>query len=249
MSTGYCRLCGKLRKLTEEHVPPRNSGNVTTVKSYRDQLLVNLDSNTKPFLRAGGVSFKTLCEKCNSFLGHNYVTEFSSFSKSSGNFLSQVSGSDFSNVLRIRPACIMKQIISMFIAINPVTWSDLNQELRDYVLNVDFTRIPEAYKIYAYYNNTNIIRYDRFLGIQNISTNMLYTFSNITYPPLGFMLTDNSQPKFANITDVTYFTRYRFTDIIDYVVNFATLNINLGMQPEPYEIIYTNLGETLHGEL
>jgi len=64
--SGYCRICGNYRKLSEDHIPPEKCFNEATI-------FVNKPYNTTI---DKGLRIKSICEKCNnSILGGNYDNE------------------------------------------------------------------------------------------------------------------------------------------------------------------------------
>jgi hypothetical protein len=70
--SGFCRICGKYNKLTEDHIPPEKCFNQTTIfvnKPYD----VKIDR---------GLRIRSICEDCNSnLLGGNYDNELKQFVK------------------------------------------------------------------------------------------------------------------------------------------------------------------------
>ena len=54
---GYCRICGKLRELSEDHIPPQSCGNKSPVEYY---------FGSKRIISQNGLKFKTICTECNN---------------------------------------------------------------------------------------------------------------------------------------------------------------------------------------
>lgn len=76
---GRCRLCGRERKLTKEHVPPKASGNMKTARSHSiDDWLqrTHNDDMSGGKHEQGGVFGYTLCGSCNSYTGAHYGAEY-----------------------------------------------------------------------------------------------------------------------------------------------------------------------------
>ena len=81
-SCDICALCGKKRKLTFEHIPPRAALNNKPVKVVTGEALINQigDSNKLPWDMNGvqytinqkGSGRYSLCEECNNKTGHWY---------------------------------------------------------------------------------------------------------------------------------------------------------------------------------
>jgi hypothetical protein len=78
-ATGRCRLCGKVRPLTKEHIPPRGAGNVATAPTHSlSEWLRRQDLDTIPGgkIQQGGIWGYTLCRECNSSTGKRYGAEY-----------------------------------------------------------------------------------------------------------------------------------------------------------------------------
>lgn len=76
---GRCRLCGEVRPLTKEHIPPKRSGNVATAPTHTlIQWLDRQDLETIPGgkVEQGGIWGYTLCGDCNSLTGREYGAEY-----------------------------------------------------------------------------------------------------------------------------------------------------------------------------
>lgn len=67
---GYCVICGKFGKLTQDHVPPKSSIVITKVEQRHITEHIGANSKlTKGIKSHNGSKFKTICSRCNN----NYV--------------------------------------------------------------------------------------------------------------------------------------------------------------------------------
>ena len=90
--SGVCRICGKAKELSFEHIPSRSLGNNGPSKMYRAVDIVEacgaFDSSKTEGVRyvqqQRGTGFQTLCRDCNSYLGRNYVGEYAKCVKELG---------------------------------------------------------------------------------------------------------------------------------------------------------------------
>jgi len=76
---GRCRLCGEVRLLTKEHIPPKGAGNLATAPTHTvNQWLQRQDLDTIPGgkIEQGGIWGYTLCRACNSSTGKRYGAEY-----------------------------------------------------------------------------------------------------------------------------------------------------------------------------
>lgn len=76
---GRCRLCGEVKRLTKEHIPPKGAGNIRTAPTHTlTEWLERQDLETMPGgkIEQGGVWGYTLCRECNSLTGQKYGAEY-----------------------------------------------------------------------------------------------------------------------------------------------------------------------------
>ena len=75
MGNRFCRICGEHKPLTLEHIPPRSTGNDHVVVVHRgDEAVLHslFDMEVRDddgYRQSHGMTFKTLCEDCNEYLG------------------------------------------------------------------------------------------------------------------------------------------------------------------------------------
>ena len=78
-STGRCRICGQMRELTREHIPPTAAGNVGRVETHTlEEWLARTGLDEMPggdTLRHG-IEGYTLCAACNNNTGGSYGGEY-----------------------------------------------------------------------------------------------------------------------------------------------------------------------------
>jgi hypothetical protein len=70
---GYCLICGKHGNLTQDHVPPKGSIEITkTEQKHITELLNSAPSSLKGVSSQIGSTFRTICANCNNIhLGNN----------------------------------------------------------------------------------------------------------------------------------------------------------------------------------
>lgn len=206
---GKCKLCGQIKEMTFEHVPPRVAFNKTTKhKSISIDDFSKIESlesfNPKGRIFQGGIGYYALCKECNSFLGRNYVRSYENWVKSGYEVLSQGTFDYYKYIaLNQAPLKILKQIASMIIVMNEDWFIEEFPELVDFVNNPNLNILHDKFKIFLYLNNEGQFRYCKF------STSMIpgigiLNCSELTFPPFGYVMTFNYEgelPKLLNITD------------------------------------------------
>lgn len=206
MEFGTCRLCGDETMLSYEHVPPRVTFNKGTYveKDFREFIGPgSRDWDEPPDGRGkqiqGGNGGKWLCRKCNSFLGREYVSDYSTMVLALGK---GTLNEDHEIVLTgIRLKRVFKQIIGMFCAVNPVgpKWPAVVRFVRE----LDEPRLPECLRVFMFTCYGPTFHLYPFQSIVKGKTGSA-AVSEITHPPVGFQLVDadrwESNPLMVEIT-------------------------------------------------
>ncbi|OQO69526.1 hypothetical protein BH747_09645 [Enterococcus villorum] len=222
----FCILCEKYTELTKEHVPPRKSGNngnkKTRTGSFEDFLKGDFSKGDFPKgikRKPQGNIYYTLCSKCNSFFGSEYVEEYIKFVEDNKNFLEK--NTSLKNekpylthsIKKINPLRVAKAIVAMFFSINGERDSFDKQFLdsvRGYLNDPQNRLFPnEDYTIIMnYYLPIGVPQNDRikipndiindghthniikgFMTL-NMSNGETIRFSEIQYESIGFTLID-----------------------------------------------------------
>lgn len=85
---GKCNLCGKVDRLTWDHVPPQGGIELQAVEIDRIAgAMVSGLAVDKPEVSHDGLKFRTLCSNCNSLLGRKYDPALNSLARTTGRFL------------------------------------------------------------------------------------------------------------------------------------------------------------------
>jgi len=166
---GYCRICGEYAKLSSDHFPPKCTGNknVTWLSTY---------SGDKIQCQKG-VTFKTICIKCNNTLGHEYDTELAKIYKD----LNQAHSSKVISpvVITINTDKLLKSLTGHLLSL--VFYSDnistkLAKPLED---DIDtFKRLRDFYQ-----NSNKLIDFDIFYWFHNGKYNQISYFTTLAKFP------------------------------------------------------------------
>ena len=210
MTSGICRLCGHNTKLSFEHVPPRVTFNKNT--KYASVAFEEYAKTENPLknppkgkIMQGGVGYNSFCEQCNNFLGSEYVPAYKRWVTAGFEILQN---KEFElhtySIKEIEPQKILKQIVSMFLAINGEWYLKAYPKLSEFVVNKDSKELPDRFNIFSYLTRAENIRYMHHAVHGNFETGITINCSEIAYPPYGYVLTidsENKIPKLTNITD------------------------------------------------
>lgn len=217
---GNCRICGKYEKLSFEHVPPSSSFNKKT--RYKTVPYLELIQAKNPFnynprskTEQGGIGFYSLCNNCNNFLGTNYVNAYNTYSKAITHLNYQENNHFIFQINQIEPLKVIKQIVSMFLSINNWTFSQNHCELAQFIKDLKSNNLPDKYRLFSYITIEGQPRNFSFMVKGTFYPSALISFSEISFPPLGHVLSinyDGSLLHDLHLTEITHFKDYGISD-------------------------------------
>jgi len=157
-------------------------------------------------IEQGGIGFYSLCSECNNFLGRTYVKAYQKWAIAGQQILSQ--GEFGPNVryqiIEQEPSKVIKQILSMFLAINADWYRKAYPELVAFVKDPNSKDLPEKYKLYVYLNKEGKPRYAQHAA-QYTGELGAINCTEIAFPPFGYLLTFDYQPGISFLTNITTF--------------------------------------------
>jgi hypothetical protein len=243
MNKGFCKICGNEGILTLEHIPPKSTFNKNT--RYKSILLLDYLTLEDPLnvtisgkTYQGGTGFHSLCKKCNNFLGTQYVNPYVSFVKSLSNVVFNNPNNHF--VVEIRELHllrILKQIISMFISIN-MNLRESHPELIEFVRDENLNYLPNNIKIFVYLNTEGNLRHLPLMVKGNFGSNISIYCSEITFPPLGYVLSINHSSEIQYLTEITNFKNFSLNELTDIKLDMYKLPTYF-----PIHLDYRNFNE------
>lgn len=206
-----CRLCGKTKELTKEHIPPKASGNKArlTTLSFDDWLKDHLetDATSKHLIQQGGLFGYTLCKDCNSFTGNKYGNEYISWvtkankviqdlgtgivpslDQSIGPFIKSIT---FGNTTEgsVKPGALVRQVLSCMCSLSG-KW-DLaakHPEIRRIVLEQTAETLPTGMELgMSLYFGPKIRIHGPQLRV-DYKTGIWRWCQEIAFPPFAFQL-------------------------------------------------------------
>lgn len=229
---GKCKLCGKEKELTFEHVPPQKSFNSIAVKKYgpNEAMKFIAGADGRMPWDMGGPSGKIvqkgsgdyyLCQQCNNDTGSWYMNEYVKFANMLGRivFDPEAEGKtncsfEFKNIYPLR---IFKAIITMFCDINFGCMGD--ESICDFLLNKDSTDFDrEKYSVYLYLKRSFTRRIQPIIAAGKIGVGfsliteiscipvglLLYINKPKDYIPEGLLLNDFLSAKYNESMDVSF---------------------------------------------
>lgn len=226
-----CHICGTVTNLTFEHVPPRAAFNDRPIvgRKFEELLQGDIDklNDSKGQIFQRGLGSYTLCSDCNSKTGAFYGNAFVDWAYQ-GLCLSEHAeiAPSLYHVFQIFPLRIIKQIICMFFSVNHSGFNRAHPELVSFVLKKEHKYLPSKIKIYAFFNRSSKGRQHGITGNMNFfSRDSLRLFSEVAFPPFGYVLSINSPPPDGRLTDISYFANYKYNEWKDIPLKLPILPV------------------------
>ena len=232
---GKCAICGEIRKLTYEHIPPKSAFNSQPTKQYN--AFQSLGTTNKPWEFDGlkyinmqkGKGVYSLCRECNNNTGAWYGKDYCEFIQKLGNTIMHTK--EFTNELiqveavDIYPLRILKQILSMFLSIN----KDYElPELSDFVKDKNSKKLDKSkYKICIYLYKGTVTKQIPLCAVGNILTGSMKFVSEIADFPIGIILYVNSDSNLKTEgTDITDFCSFDYNEKCDVSIPLSYKEVN-----------------------
>ena len=108
-------------------------------------------------------------------------------------------------IKEIEPQKILKQIISMFLAINDVWYLESHRALSNYVSDPESKILPDRYKVFCYLTRAERLRYMHHTVVGNFGLHKPINCSEIAFPPYGYVLTIDHNDIINQLTEITKF--------------------------------------------
>ncbi len=226
-NTGICSICGAFGKLTDEHIPPKASGNNKPVRVQGHEHL--FDKTNRKFGSTQksnkGYVQKRLCSNCNSFFGSSYVESYLAFSEEIKRLLMNRSPKLPVNEfrIRIRPLAIYKQILEMLTVVSNGQFDEpMQSQIKNFLLEKRSTVKPDGLSILLY---NSIQVKPRFLGMHVISSPTgIQKCAQIVYPPFGFDMFLGEYPENPLKLNIDSFSIFDFDQDVDVALSLGIVN-------------------------
>lgn len=212
---GPCHICGVIGPLSFEHIPPRAAFNDRPVIPVSFPETLNLGPDDKPQGKAQqkGMGAFTLCDRCNNNTGSWYGQQFVNWCYQGFEILSRTNGKpSLFHLNYVFPLSVLKQVVTMFFSVNSDTFASVHPELVRFILNRERKYLSPKYGFYVYYNTEGKLRAFGVSGRVNIHSGKAVVFSEITFPPFGYVMTIDSDPPDNRLVDITYFSRFDYNE-------------------------------------
>ncbi len=207
-----CHICGHIRKLTDDHVPPKNCMTLekVDVQSLLSVILGNnivYDNHKLKQQFQNGIKYNTICEECNSKLGLYY-------DKTLGKFINDLTDIFDSKLqippnftLKSKPFRLIKGILGHSLSAS-LNFPDtvLDEKIKPIIFDEN-NSIPEDLNIYYYISfirNPYVIQNfliipNNSLYLSNDELNSIF-FKLVHFYPISFIITEDNRFNLNNLT-------------------------------------------------
>jgi len=216
---GVCHLCGKFGNLSFEHVPPEAAFNDHRVLRVSfEQVLNNRHPDEfRGLYQQRGAGDLTLCKKCNSDTGSWYGTAYADWAAQAMRIVLGTRGRPtLEYPFGLFPLRVLKQIVCMFFSVNGPLFRMRQTDIVKFVLDKQSKNFPDHVRVYAFYTLSNRSRAASVSSVLKglgSSHSSVHVFSEVTFPPFGFVMTfDNSPPPQSGFCEISSFSKFDYGD-------------------------------------
>jgi hypothetical protein len=148
---GRCHICLNSVPLTREHVPPRSAFNDCDLLWERFSRSEVAKDSARYVTLKGGFWVNTICKTCNNGLCSPYANAYVKFVRHLGEtpHLCDAGGRQRLVSVPCDTLLLAKEIATMILAVEPVTYANHNAALREFVLDREATFRPN-FSVYAF---------------------------------------------------------------------------------------------------
>ncbi|MGE0156174.1 MAG: hypothetical protein AB7T17_04015 [Geobacter sp.] len=214
--SGKCNLCTRDADLSWDHVPPKGGIELTPVEMETVFQVFSGDPKKRKLSESqNGVKFRSICQECNSLLGHTYDPIINEFAISVGRYIN--SGLQFPQVVshKTRPAALMRGILGHLIAAKADFEEVLfDVQVRDFFFDTTLP-IPEQIHIFYWlypYSQIVVMR-DFVMPAVRGNFNDMGFFQVLKYFPVAFLITDKKS--YGGLLELTQYRNLSLTDEVE----------------------------------
>lgn len=145
-----CNICGKLAKMTWEHVPPQCCDNIGFVKINK---IFNIENVNLKLDSQNGMKYRTLCDNCNNvILGGKPDQAFKDFYNQTKTFLANAKSINDVGIIEIDLVSVIKCLFGKFLAMDETYSEDkISKSMREFILNNKINDNVHVYfRLYPY---------------------------------------------------------------------------------------------------
>ena len=213
-----CRLCGEVKPLSFEHVPPRGAYNsFPRFRPTTKELIAHMyQGGPAPTFveESRGAGAYTLCVDCNSKRCSRYAREFIEWAVFWQTALDPAPEARSISASPItRRSRVIKEIVAMALSASPPKTGKINDGLRRFVWNTEVKGLPRGIRVYTGLTRDQDARQAAGGANVNTKTGSASVFTEIAFAPFVLVMTlADSQPPDDRLVDISYFATAGYYD-------------------------------------
>ncbi|RNI27375.1 hypothetical protein EFA69_14645 [Rufibacter immobilis] len=225
---GQCALCGEVRKLSFEHVPPQSAFNDKPILMQSHEHLFDDKSYLygKKKKSPKGFGGYTLCVQCNNNTGDWYARDFADFAQQGMAIIKSYERLQYTirGTYHIKPLNVIKQILTMFMSADKGGHLRSQKDLVSFILDRDSKALPERYKVFLYSTLSPI---KRMMGYSAVYTpeHGVQKWSEINFQPFGYLLAEESAAAHEHMCNISSFGNFAYNEKRTVKITTAFLNV------------------------
>jgi hypothetical protein len=195
---GQCNICGEEGPLTDDHTPPKSCSSIRDieVRSLHDKLSDGGEESHRPRRFQAGVSFRSLCERCNTLLGSQYDPALADFCLQVRSLANSTLHLRDVISIEIQPQAVMRSVLGHMAAQGAGRYrkGPMTEPLRDYILDAA-SPLPAPIRMYYWlypFREQVLVRDAVRLNIANSATVSIWL---LKFFPLAFLATLDEPPE------------------------------------------------------
>lgn len=222
MKKGVCRICDEYKDLSFEHIPPQSAFNDKSVLlhslNYISDPSYQIAKKTPTRKHPRGLGEQSLCVRCNNLTGDWYAKAYVEWARQGMSYLDRIEKTvSISLPFYIKPLNVLKQLVTMGLAISTGGSNANYDPLRRFVLNVRERNIPPEYLFYVYLTNkkssprymAEVVQLDIYTGTMD------FVIAEVALPPFGFVILNSIPDRKSSITNenmcsINHFSQYEY---------------------------------------
>lgn len=229
MIQGICSLCGELKNLSFEHVPPKSAFNNKPIHIQTHDHLFNQNS---PFFGKRMTSNKgfgsfTLCESCNNTTGGWYARDFGSFAHQGMDIIRSLKKPALfiTGIYDIMPLRVIKQTLTMFLCADKSGHLRSQKDLIEFIQKKEIKGIPARFKVFLY---STLSQKKRMMGYSVVYNHLhgIQKWSEINFQPFGYLLAEESHAAQKDQFDMSCFGNYDYDEKVRIQITTPVLMVD-----------------------
>jgi hypothetical protein len=230
---GQCCICGVVKKLSFEHVPPHAAYNDQRIfeSNIKDLVDGKWDGQSRPlsgkWVQRGAGKY-TLCEKCNNDTGAWYGSPYVAWAKQGVELLGRANGTlSLAYPYRVFPLRVLKQVVTMFCSACGPSLQSKFPDIPRFILDREQRYLPHDMRVFAYLIDPKKSEAHRQAGMTGVMRGTRqHVFAEVAFAPFGFVFTGDVEPIYTDLLDITYFGHSSYHHCQTLYLKLPVLQIN-----------------------